>query len=99
MAGLPTPRIAGPDVPGNGAILRPVLASILAGATRAAGTRVRLGCTFASIEQDDAGVDVRFSDGSSSRYDLVIGADGLYSSVRAALFADALTPAYTAELN
>ena len=42
---LPTPRIAGPEVPGGGAILRPVLAKILAEATRASGTHVHLGCT------------------------------------------------------
>ena len=30
IANLPTPRLAGPDVPGGGAIMRPVLAAILA---------------------------------------------------------------------
>ena len=97
VAELPTPRIAGPDVPGNGAIMRPVLARILADATRAAGTNVRLGCTFSSIEQDDTGVDVAFTDGSRGRYDLVIGADGLYSKVRETIFPDAPKPAYTGQ--
>src|SRR5437868_171421 len=59
---LPTPRLAGPDVPGGGAIMRPVLARILADATRHAGTNVRLGCTFKSIEQDAEAVEVSFSD-------------------------------------
>jgi 2-polyprenyl-6-methoxyphenol hydroxylase-like FAD-dependent oxidoreductase len=81
---LPTPRIAGPDVPGNGAIMRPVLARILADATRKAGANVRLGCTFTAFAQDAEGVDVSFSDGERWRYDLVIGADGLYSKVREA---------------
>ena len=45
VAELPTPRIAGPDVPGGGAIMRRVLARILADATLAAGADVRLGCT------------------------------------------------------
>lgn len=97
VASLPTPRIAGPDVPGNGAIMRPVLAGILAAATRAAGASVRLGCTFTSIEQDADGVDVQFSDGSSARYDLVIGADGLYSKVRETLFPDAPVPQYSGQ--
>ncbi len=48
---LATPRVAGDDVPGGGAIMRPVLADILAKATRAAGVQVRLGCTFTQIEQ------------------------------------------------
>lgn len=35
-----------------------------------------------------------FSDGSVSRYDLVIGADGLYSAVRAKVFPDAPKPRF-----
>jgi 2-polyprenyl-6-methoxyphenol hydroxylase-like FAD-dependent oxidoreductase len=97
VAELPTPRIAGPEVPGNGAIMRPVLARILADATRASGTNVRLGCTFTSIESDARGVDVAFTDGSKGRYDLVIGADGLYSNVRKAVFPDAPAPEYTGQ--
>ncbi|HEX8605823.1 MAG TPA: FAD-dependent oxidoreductase [Pseudoduganella sp.] len=97
IATLPTPRIAGPDVPGGGAIMRPVLAAILAEATRASGTNVRLGCTFASFAQDDDGVDVVFTDGGTARYDLVIGADGLYSAMRTALFPDAPAPKYTGQ--
>ncbi|MFC5460579.1 FAD-dependent oxidoreductase [Massilia niabensis] len=97
VATLPTPRLAGPDVPGNGGIMRPVLARILAEATRAAGATVRLGCTFTHIEQDSDGVDVTFSDGSCGRYDLVIGADGLYSKVRETVFPDAPKPRYTGQ--
>jgi 2-polyprenyl-6-methoxyphenol hydroxylase-like FAD-dependent oxidoreductase len=97
VATLPTPRLAGPDVPGNGGIMRPVLARILAEATRAAGVTVRLGCTFTHIEQDDDGVDVSFSDGGHGRYDLVIGADGLYSKVRETVFPDAPKPRYTGQ--
>ena len=97
VAELPTPRIAGPDVPGGGAIMRQVLARILAEATRAAGTNVHLGCTFTSIVQDEAGVDVAFTDGQRRRYDLVVGADGLYSKVREAVFPDAPTPRYSGQ--
>ncbi|WP_395700170.1 FAD-dependent oxidoreductase [Aquabacterium sp.] len=97
VAELPTPRLAGPDVPGGGGILRPVLAKILADATRASGTNVRLGCTFTSIAQDAEGVEVRFSDGTQGRYELVIGADGLYSKTREALFPDAPKPRYSGQ--
>src|SRR5437764_9043109 len=39
LAELPTPRLAGADVPGGGGIMRPVLAKILAEATRGSGTQ------------------------------------------------------------
>jgi 2-polyprenyl-6-methoxyphenol hydroxylase-like FAD-dependent oxidoreductase len=97
VAELPTPRIAGPDVPGGGAILRPVLARLLADATRASGATVRLGCSFTSIAQDAEGVDVAFTDGSRQRYDLVVGADGLYSKVRETLFPGAPKPRYSGQ--
>ena len=40
VAELPTPRLAGPDIPGGGAIMRPVLAKILADATRKLETKL-----------------------------------------------------------
>lgn len=97
LGSLPTPRLAGPDVPGGGAIMRPVLAAILSEATRASGTNVRLGCTFTSIRQDDDGVEVGFTDGSSKRYELVIGADGLYSKLRETIFPEAPQPKYSGQ--
>ena len=97
IAELPTPRIAGPDVPGGGAIMRPVLARMLADATRASGATVHLGCTFTDIQSDAEGVEVGFSDGRRERYDLVIGADGLYSKVRETVFPDAPKPRYSGQ--
>lgn len=97
VAELPTPRLAGADVPGGGGILRPVLARILADATRASGADIRLGCTFTRFVQDADDVDVEFTDGQCRRYDLVIGADGLYSKVRAALLPQAPQPVYSGQ--
>jgi 2-polyprenyl-6-methoxyphenol hydroxylase-like FAD-dependent oxidoreductase len=94
---LPTPRVAGAEVPGGGAIMRPVLADILAKATQAAGVRVRLGCTFSQIEQRDGQVHVALTDGTRGSYDLVVGADGLYSKVRETVFPDAPKPRYTGQ--
>lgn len=94
VAAIPTPRVAGPDIPGGGAIMRPALAKILSEAVRSSPTHVRLGLTFTDISQDETGATVSFSDGSVSRYDLVIGADGLYSAVRAKVFPDAPKPRF-----
>ena len=69
MATLPTPRIAGPEIPGSGGILRPVLARILSKATLASGTAVRLGVTFTKIEPSDEAVEVRAFDRAELPWD------------------------------
>lgn len=91
---LPTPRVAGPDIPGGGGIMRPALARIFSEAVRSSATRVRLGLTFTDIVQGEQGVRVSLSDGSSDTYDLVVGADGLYSAVRSRVFPEAPKPRF-----
>jgi FAD-dependent urate hydroxylase len=46
------------------------------------GVAVRMGRTIASLEHLDGPVEVRFDDGGESEVDLVVGADGLRSTVR-----------------
>jgi 2-polyprenyl-6-methoxyphenol hydroxylase-like FAD-dependent oxidoreductase len=48
----------------------------------AAGVPVRLGTTPTALSQEDDEVDVAFTDGSTGTYDLVVGADGIRSSIR-----------------
>lgn len=94
---IPSPAVVGCELKGDGAVMRPALARMLAEATRASGTAVRLGCTFKALEQDDDGVTVTFTDGSRGRYDLVIGADGLNSSVRPQLYPEGPFPRFTGQ--
>jgi len=47
---------------------------------------IRYGLSVSDIQQDPAGALVTFSDGSRRQYDLVIGADGIQSTVRDAVF-------------
>jgi 2-polyprenyl-6-methoxyphenol hydroxylase-like FAD-dependent oxidoreductase len=82
---VPTPRTGGPDMPATMGALRSDLQRILAAAVYAAGVKVRLGTTITDWSNEPSGVDVTFSDGSSGRYDLVIGADGIRSATRARL--------------
>ena len=84
-------------LPATGGILRPVLHQIMSARTRESGTDVRLGLTVEALNQDGTGVDATFTDGTRRRYDLVVGADGIYSGVRAMLFPDAVQPAYTGQ--
>ena len=44
------------------------------------------------------GGGVRFSDGSSGAYDLVVGADGIHSKVRSLVFPGAPEPEYTGQI-
>ncbi|QYX75160.1 FAD-dependent oxidoreductase [Streptomyces akebiae] len=78
-------RTGGDDLPATLGMQRPRLQQILIDAVRASGASVRLGTTAQILDQDANGVSVRFSDGGEGRYDLVIAADGLGSSTRAAI--------------
>lgn len=93
FARLPTPSLQ-PGATGTGGIMRPVLARLLAERTRAAGVNVRLGLSVARLDDGAAACRASFSDGTGGDYDLVIGADGLYSATRAMLFPDAPSPRY-----
>ncbi|WP_037851271.1 FAD-dependent oxidoreductase [Streptomyces sp. NRRL S-340] len=78
-------RTGGDDLPATVGMQRPRLQQILIDAVRGSGATVRLGTTAEILGQDADGVSIRFSDGSEGRYDLVIAADGLGSSTRAAI--------------
>jgi 2-polyprenyl-6-methoxyphenol hydroxylase-like FAD-dependent oxidoreductase len=92
----PVPSDPAPIEQGGG-ILRPVLHDILSSKVRQAGVAVRLGLKVDDFAQDADGVDVTFSDGGSGRYDLVVGADGIHSTMRAKLFPDAAGPSFTGQ--
>jgi 2-polyprenyl-6-methoxyphenol hydroxylase-like FAD-dependent oxidoreductase len=52
----------------------------------AAGTPIRLGTTVTSLVDGTTEVDVQLSDRSTARYDVVVGADGIHSSIRTMVF-------------
>lgn len=61
--------------------------AVLVEAVLAAGVEtIRTSCAVTGFEQDDEGVTVSFSDGGSTRSDLLIGADGVHSVIRQQLF-------------
>ncbi|SFG42940.1 2-polyprenyl-6-methoxyphenol hydroxylase [Novosphingobium sp. CF614] len=73
-------------LPATGGIMRPVLHRIMQKRVRELEIPVRLGLTVTALESDDTGVDVTFSDESTGRYDLVVGADSVFSGVREIAF-------------
>ena len=93
---LPDPEL-GEDLPGSGGVMRPDLHRIMSSRVRDVGTDVRLGCTVDSFDQGDHAVEARFSDGQTRTYDFVVGADGVFSATRVAIFPDADQAEYTGQ--
>ena len=65
--------------------------------SRAAAAPHRLGVSLTALTQDENRVSVSFSDGTSGDYDLVVGADGIYSTVRE-LAVDSSSPRYAGQM-
>ncbi|MQY23622.1 FAD-dependent monooxygenase [Nocardia macrotermitis] len=78
-------RTGGEDLPATLGMPRPELARILVERAAAAGAGVRFGTVPVALEQEEHGVGVEFSDGTTGRYDLVVGADGIHSWTRRAI--------------
>jgi 2-polyprenyl-6-methoxyphenol hydroxylase-like FAD-dependent oxidoreductase len=69
-------------LPATGGIMRPVLHRIMQQKLHDLGVPARLGLTVTALENTGSGVDVTFSDETRGTYDLVVGADSVYSTVR-----------------
>ncbi len=65
---------------------RGTLTSVLYDLTRDRGIRYRFDDSIEALEDDGAGVNVRFRSGAEQRFDIVIGADGMHSNTRALVF-------------
>jgi 2-polyprenyl-6-methoxyphenol hydroxylase-like FAD-dependent oxidoreductase len=82
IAEMPTPPMGGPDLPGTMGAVRGDIAEILAEEVEKAGVDVRLGTTLTAIDDHGDSVTVTLSDGSQETVDLLVGADGIRSTVR-----------------
>jgi 2-polyprenyl-6-methoxyphenol hydroxylase-like FAD-dependent oxidoreductase len=90
-------KLAGPAYPAHLGMTRPALHEVLLNAACAAGATIRLGTTFRDMRQQADGVQVDFNDGSAGNYDLVVGADGIYSQLRSHLFGTQYQPRFTGQ--
>jgi len=79
---LPDVKAGGPDYPAQMGMPRPELARILLDHAQRAGANVRFGAKVTWLVQGDDHVEVFVNDESVGVYDLLVGADGLNSTVR-----------------
>jgi 2-polyprenyl-6-methoxyphenol hydroxylase-like FAD-dependent oxidoreductase len=85
------------NLPAVGGVMRPALHRIMSEKTREVGTNVRLGMTVEEFVETDDYVEVLLSDGVRESYDLVVGADGIFSKTRKQLFPTASQPTFTGQ--
>ncbi|MGE8541644.1 MAG: FAD-dependent monooxygenase [Acinetobacter sp.] len=91
-------RMISDDFPSEGAILRPVLHEILSKKVMALEIPVFLGDSIAEIRSSlEHGNFVKFESGREQHYDLVVGADGVFSKLRQLLMPEQQAPEYTGQ--
>ncbi|MGY1812615.1 FAD-dependent monooxygenase [Blastococcus sp. SYSU D00820] len=84
-----SPPLGGEGLPPTMGSMRFLLQQVLSRHVHASGTDVRLGSGVTALSDDGDGVAVTFADGSTDRFDLVVGADGVHSTVRELIGIDA----------
>ncbi|BCH21487.1 FAD-dependent oxidoreductase [Mesorhizobium sp. L-8-3] len=97
VAEIGTNGVDGGEYPGAGGIMRPTLHGILAARVRAAGIDVLLGRRVTEIAPGRP-KRVIFDDGTLGSYDLVVGADGIFSDTRRMLFPEVGAPQYVGQV-
>jgi 2-polyprenyl-6-methoxyphenol hydroxylase-like FAD-dependent oxidoreductase len=83
-----------PGLPPSRVIWRSDLFKTLQDRAVARGIRVEYGKRLLGVDEADRGITARFADGSVARGDLLIGADGIRSTVRSLIDPDAPQPQY-----
>ncbi|MFC3579167.1 FAD-dependent oxidoreductase [Sphingomonas hylomeconis] len=96
VARVPSPNLV-EGYPANVGIARPALHKVLVDRVLADGVEVKLGVTARQIDDLGDRVRVTLSDDGVQDFDIVVGADGVYSQTRATFFPDAPLPAYTGQ--
>jgi 2-polyprenyl-6-methoxyphenol hydroxylase-like FAD-dependent oxidoreductase len=97
IADIPGMNLLGEGYPSDVGVVRPALHEVLLAGAQSRGARLRHGVTWQSIRQSDDAVNVHFTDGGSAKYDVVIGADGAYSSLRGEILGFNQQPQFTGQ--
>ncbi|GAB2889554.1 FAD-dependent monooxygenase [Streptomyces mayteni] len=86
------------DLPAQRQILRDDLHRVLDETAAAHGVRVERGKRLVGMEESADGVTARFADGTTATGDILVGADGVHSTVRGLIDPAAPGPEYTGVL-
>lgn len=91
LATVTVPKFPDMPWPGTNPIERKVLHDILSKAAQQAQLQITMRKTVVALQDDPVAdrIEVGFDDGTNDFYDLVVGADGIRSSVRQIVFPDA----------
>jgi len=87
-----------PDLPPLQVVERGRLHRVLRDRAVEEGVRFEYGKRLVGADEDPGGVTARFADGSTARADILVGADGVRSTVRTLIDPDAPGPDYTGML-
>lgn len=80
-------------------VYRPAFIELLEEVARDLGVRVRRGVTYDTLENGEGAVTATFTDGTNGHYDLLVGADGIFSKLRERFFPDAGKPQFTGQFS
>jgi 2-polyprenyl-6-methoxyphenol hydroxylase-like FAD-dependent oxidoreductase len=94
VAEMPQVNVLGPEDPPFVTMSRMTLHEVLEERLRSFNVPVRLGVTVSAVSDGE----VTFTDGTSGSYDLVVGADGVHSTMRPMLLPDAPEPSYAGQV-
>jgi 2-polyprenyl-6-methoxyphenol hydroxylase-like FAD-dependent oxidoreductase len=75
-------------------ILRSDLERILSKATLESGAEIRYGTQINQIHEKSDSIEAEFNDGTTSEFDIIIGADGIHSKLRTTIYGDEETSTY-----
>ncbi|MFJ3143857.1 FAD-dependent monooxygenase [Streptomyces halstedii] len=91
---MPGAMIPGSELPPMNGLTRPQLHRILTDKALEVGVVIEYDKTFTTLEDGPEEVAVVFTDGTTGSYDVVVGADGVYSTVRPYVLSEELKPVY-----
>lgn len=88
VADLPDVKTGGPDYPACMGMYRPDLARVMLARAEEVGVELHFGSTVTGLEQTGETVRLQVGGVEAGTFDLVIGADGLHSTVRSLIGID-----------